>query len=47
MFAKLHTIHDQLKYGEHEPIMHAAEFRKIVTDLNLNDDEVLHVATCF
>ena len=50
MFTKLHTIHNQVKCGEHEPIMHAAEFRKMVTDLNLTDiqdDEELITATRF
>ena len=47
---KLSTIHRLVKEGHHEPIMHAAEFQKMVRDLNLvdiqNDDE-LHTATHF
>ena len=48
--AKLATIHRKVKDGEHETIMHAAEFEKMVTDLNLvdiQDDEELHTATHF
>ena len=48
--AKLATIHRKVKDGEHEPIMHAAEFEKMVRDLNLvdiQDDEELHTATHF
>ena len=48
--AKLATIHRKVKDGEHEPIMHAAEFEKMVRDLNLvdiQDDEELRTATHF
>ena len=48
--AKLATIHRKVRDGEHEPIMHAAEFEKMVRDLNLvdiQDDEELRTATHF
>ena len=35
--AKLSKIHCLVKEGKHEPIMHAAEFKKMVRDLNLVD----------
>ena len=47
---KLSTIHRQVKDGNHEPIMHAAEFQKMVRDLNLvdiQDDDELRKATYF
>ena len=47
---KLSTIHRLVKDGHHEPIMHAAEFQKMVRDLNLvdiQDDDELHTATHF
>ena len=47
---KLSTIHRLVKDGHHEPIMHAAEFQKMVRDLNLvdiQDDDELHTATNF
>ena len=47
---KLSTIHCLVKEGLHEPIMHAAEFQKMVRDLNLvdiQDDNELHTATHF
>ena len=47
---KLSTIHHLVKDGHHEPIMHAAEFQKMVRDLNLvdiQDDKELHTATHF
>ena len=47
---KLSTIHHQVKHGHHEPIMHAAEFQKMVRDLNLTDiqdDDELRTATHF
>ena len=47
---KLSTIHHLVKEGHHEPIMHAAEFQKMVRDLNLvdiQDDDELHTATQF
>ena len=49
--AKLSTIHRLVKEGKHEPIMHTAEFKKMVQDLHLfdiqdNDDE-LRTVTCF
>ena len=44
---KLSTIHHLVKEGKHEPIMHTAEFVKMVKDLNLvdiqDDDELLTV----
>ena len=48
--AKLSTIHCLVKEGQHEPIMHAAEFKKMVKDLNLvdiQDDKELSTATHF
>ena len=48
--AKLSTIHRLVKEGKHEPIMHTAEFEKMVMDLHLfdiQDDEELHTVTCF
>ena len=48
---KLSTIHHLVKQGHHEPIMHAAEFKKMARDLNLvnidDDDDELHTATHF
>ena len=47
---KLSTIHHLVKEGHHEPIMHAAEFQKMVRDLNLvdiQDEDELHTATHF
>ena len=47
---KLSTIHELVKEGHHEPIMHAVEFKKMVRDLNLvdiQDDDELHTATHF
>ena len=47
---KLSTIHRQVKDGDHEPIMHAAAFQKMVRDLNLvdiQDDNELRTATHF
>jgi len=47
---KLATIQQKLKDGEHEPIMHAAELKKLVRDLNLvdlQDNEELCIATQF
>ena len=47
---KLSEIHRLVKEGKHEPIMHAAEFQKMVRDLNLvdlQDDDELHTATHF
>ena len=47
---KLSTIHRLVKDGHHEPIMHAAEFQKMVRDLNLvdiQDGDELHTATHF
>ena len=47
---KLSTIHHLVKQGHHKPIMHAAEFKKMVRDLNLvdiQDDYELHTATHF
>jgi len=48
--AKLAVIHRKVREGEHEPIMHTAEFKKMVRDLNLvdlQDDEELHTAIQF
>ena len=48
--ANLSTIHRRVKDGQHEPIMHAAEFKKMVRDLNLidiQDNEELCTATHF
>ena len=47
---KLSKIYHLVKEGHHEPIMHAAEFQKMVRDLNLvdiQDEEELHTATHF
>ena len=47
---KLSTIHRLVKDGNHEPIMHAAEFQKMVRDLNLvdiQDEDELRTATHF
>ena len=47
---KLFTIHRQVKDGNHEPIMHAAEFQKMVRDLylvDIQDDDELRTATHF
>ena len=47
---KLSTIHCQVKDGNHEPIMYAAEFQKMVRDLNLvdiQDNDELRTATHF
>ncbi|XP_065919794.1 leucine-rich repeat serine/threonine-protein kinase 2-like [Dysidea avara] len=44
------TIHRNVKDGAHEPIMHAADFEKMVRDLNLvdlQDDEELRTVTRF
>ena len=48
--AKLSIIHSLVKEGQHEPIMHAAEFKKMVRDLDLvdiQDDKELSTATHF
>ena len=48
--AKLSTIHRLVKEGQHEPIMHATEFKKMVKDLNLadiQDDKELGTASHF
>ena len=45
--AKLSTIHQKVKSGDHEPIMHATELKRMVRDLNivdLQDDRELHTA---
>ena len=50
LVAKLATIRHKVKQGEHEPIMHAVEFKKMVRDLNLvdiQDDENLRNVTQF
>ena len=50
LVSKLTTIHHKVKEGEHEPIMHAVEFKKMVRDLNLvdiQDDEDLRNVTQF
>ena len=47
---KLSTIHRLVKEGKHEPIMHTAEFKKMVEDLHLvdiQDNDELHTVTCF
>ena len=47
---KLSTIHRLVKDGNHEPIMHAAEFQKMVRDLSLvdiQDEDELRTATHF
>ena len=47
---KLSTIHRLVKQGHHKPITHAAEFKKMVRDLNLvdiQDDDELRTATHF
>ena len=47
---RLSTIHCLVKEGKHEPIMHTAEFMKIVADLHLvdiQDNDELHTVTCF
>ena len=47
---KLSIIRRQVKDGNHEPIMHAAEFQKMVWDLNLvdiQDNNELRTATHF
>ena len=46
---KLSTIHRLVKEGKHEPIIHTAEFKKMVRDLHLVDiqDDELHTVTCF
>ena len=48
--SKLSTIHRLVKEGRHGPIMHAAEFQKMVRDLNLvdiQDEDELRTATHF
>ena len=48
--SKLSTIHRLVKEGKHEPIMHTAEFEKMVEDLRLfdiQDADELHTVTCF
>ena len=48
--AKLSTIHCLVKEGRHKPIMHAADFKKMVRDLDLvdiQDDKELDTATHF
>ena len=48
--AKLSSIHRLVKEGRHDPIMHAADFKKMVRDLDLvdiQDDKELHTATHF
>ena len=48
--SKLSTIHRSVKEGKHEPIMHTAEFQKMVRDLNLvdlQDDDELCTVTRF
>ena len=47
---KLSKIHRLVKEGKHEPIMHTAEFQKMVRDLNLvdlQDDDELRTVTRF
>ena len=48
---KLSTIHRLVKEGKHEPIMHTAEFNKMLRDLNLvdiqDDDDELRTVTHF
>ena len=47
---RLSTIHRLVKEGKHEPIMHTAEFKKMVEDLHLvdiQDNDELHTVTCF
>ena len=47
---KLSTVHRLVKDGNHEPIMYAAEFQKMVRDLNLvdiQDEDELRTATHF
>ena len=47
---KLATIRHKVKEGEHKPIMHAVDFKKMVRDLNLvdiQDDEDLRNVTQF
>ncbi|XP_065920042.1 leucine-rich repeat serine/threonine-protein kinase 2-like [Dysidea avara] len=48
--AKLIALRSKVRNGEHEPIMHVDEFKKMVKDLNLvglQDDEKIHTATDF
>ena len=48
--SKLSTIHRLVKEGKHEPIMHTAEFQKMVRDCNLvdiQDDDELCTVTRF
>ena len=48
--SKLSTIHRLVKEEKHEPIMHTAEFQKMVRDCNLvdiQDDDELHTVTRF
>ena len=49
--AILCRIHRLVKEGKHEPIMHAAQFKKMIQDLHLvdiqGDDDELHAVTCF
>ena len=47
--SKLSTIHRLVKEGKHEPIMHTAEFQKMVRDCNLDiqDDDELRTVTRF
>ena len=47
---ELSKIHRLVKEGKHEPIMHTAEFQKMVKDCNLvdiQDDDELHTVTRF
>jgi len=48
--ANLAGIHDKVKSGDHEPIMHAAELKKMVRDLNIielqNDRELKVAVNC-
>ena len=49
--AILCRIHRLVKEGKHEPIMDAAQFKKMIRDLHLvdiqGDDDELHAVTCF
>ena len=49
--AILCRIHRLVKEGKHKPIMHAAQFKKMIQDLHLvdiqDDDDELHMVTCF
>ena len=48
--SKLLTIHHLTKQGKHKPVMHTAEFKEIVRELQLidiQDDDELHTVACF